>query len=216
MFTGLIEEVGVITSVHPLGNGRKLTVQGSVIMDDLKIDDSVAINGVCQTVIARTEHSFTVEAVEETLKKTTFASFRNGMPVNLERALRVGDRLGGHIVQGHADCRAMVSFIEQRPESWLVSVTFPEEYSRYTAPTGSICIDGVSLTTAHLLPNGVTVSVIPHTWKVTTLARLYVGAEVNIEFDIIGKYVERLLLRPASGESSAGLTEEKLAAFGFW
>jgi riboflavin synthase len=193
MFTGLIEEIGAIVSVQPRGGGRRITVKASKIMDDVKIDDSISINGACQTVVGRTDTTFDVEAVEETLKKTTLAFLKSGARVNLERAMRSGDRFGGHIVQGHVDTTGTVHSIEKQTMSWLIWIEFPREFAQYIVPVGSICIDGVSLTVARIEGTRLMVSVIPHTVSVTTLKDLHSGSTVNLEFDIIGKYVERLM-----------------------
>ncbi|MBX3042504.1 MAG: riboflavin synthase [Candidatus Kapabacteria bacterium] len=205
MFTGLIEEIGKIKSVRSLGGGKSITVTAKKIMDDVKIDDSVAINGACQTVVTVGTDYFEVEAVEETLSKTTLGAMRNGMKVNLERAAKVGDRLGGHIVQGHIDTTGTVKSIEKQLTGILVWVEFPIEYSKYAVQHGSICIDGVSLTIARLRNNMAMLSVIPHTWDVTTLAELKNGSNVNIEFDIIGKYIENFMKyksdKPTGGSS---------------
>jgi len=185
MFTGLIEEIGTIKNISPLGSGRRITVEASHIMDDLKIDDSVAINGVCQTVVEHTEKTFLVEAVEETLKKTGFGNLRPGLKVNLERAARLGDHMGGHLVQGHVDCTGNVISVRQQPASHVLWISFPSAYEKYIVPVGSICIDGVSLTAADVKSNKFMVSIIPHTWKMTTLNELKAGSLVNLEFDII-------------------------------
>jgi riboflavin synthase len=190
MFTGLIEETGTIKSMKNIGGGKKIAVNADIIMDDLKIDDSVSINGACQTVVSLGSKYFEVEAVEETLLKTTLSKFRNGMKVNLERAAKIGDRLGGHIVQGHIDTTGYVKSIEKQLTGILVWIDFPIKYAKYTVEHGSVCVDGVSLTIARLRENMMMVSVIPHTWKVTTLSELQNGSEVNLEFDIIGKYIE--------------------------
>jgi riboflavin synthase len=230
MFTGLVEEIGVIRSLRRQGKGFRISVGAKKVLHDLRIDDSVSLNGACQTVVRRDDESFDVEAVEETIQKTTLGSFRTGQRINLERALQVGARLGGHIVQGHVDVRASVQSIAQLSTSWLLTIALPREYMRYVAPVGSICIDGVSLTAARVEENRVTVAVIPHTWANTTLGELRLQSLVNVEFDIIGKYVERLLLSGvAPSHSSAAhdasfsvtppqsgvITQEWLAAMGF-
>jgi riboflavin synthase len=193
VFTGLIEEIGTIRTVRQQGSGVRLVVGAAQVLGDLKIDDSVAINGACQTVVSVSATSFEVEAVEETLTKTTLGTFRTGTRVNLERALQLGARLGGHLVQGHVDCRGSVASIEQRQGSWLLAVRFPAEFARYVIPVGSVCINGISLTAARVDGDTLTTSIIPHTWAYTTLNELRTGAAVNLEFDLIGKYVERML-----------------------
>jgi riboflavin synthase len=193
MFTGLIEEIGKINSTRPLGNGLRITIEAYKIMDDVKVDDSISINGACQTVVSKTNNTFTVEAVEETLKKTTLTNFKFGKKINLERALKLSDRLGGHIVQGHVDSTGKVISIQPLSAGILLWIQFPSEFSKYIVKHGSICIDGVSLTVADLEQNKFMVSIIPHTWNVTTLVDLKPNTEVNLEFDIIGKYVENLV-----------------------
>ncbi len=193
MFTGLIEEIGIIKGITSIGGGRRITVNAKEITDDIKIDDSVAINGVCQTVVSAAPASFTVEAVEETIAKTTFNAFRAGMEVNLERAIRLGDRMGGHIVQGHGDCVGSVLSVEKLSTGIELWISFPGEKSVYVAPQGSITIDGVSLTTARINGASFMASIIPHTWSVTTLRNLRPGSKVNLEFDIIGKYVFNIM-----------------------
>jgi riboflavin synthase len=193
MFTGLIEETGTIKSIKPIGAGLRITVTANKVFDDLKIDDSIALNGVCQTVVSLTSNTFDVEAVEETLKKSTLSKIVSGKQINLERAMRLGDRFGGHIVQGHVDCRGTIINIQKQSAGILVRVSFPKTFRKYIVPVGSICIDGVSLTVASVESDNFMVSIIPHTWNVTTLSLLKSGSEVNLEFDIIGKYIENLV-----------------------
>ncbi len=192
MFTGLIEEQGEIKSIRKAGGGRRITVKAKKIMDDLKIDDSVALNGVCQTVVSRSADTFEVEAVEETILKTTLGDMKPGQKLNLERAARLGDRMGGHLVQGHADCTGSVVSIEALATAKLIWISYPEKFSNYIVSEGSICIDGVSLTTAREEKSRFMVSIIPHTWQMTTLKDLKPGLKVNLEFDIIGKYIEKI------------------------
>ena len=193
MFTGLIEEIGIIQTIRPLGGGKRISVKAAKIMDDLKIDDSVSINGVCQTVVSRTVNSFDVEAVEETIRKTTFGNLKPAEMVNLERALRMGDRLGGHIVQGHVDCTGNVVTISKERTGILLWISYPSEFSRYIVNTGSICINGISLTVAKAETGKFMCAIIPHTWEVTILKNLKQGSIVNLEFDVIGKYIENML-----------------------
>lgn len=228
MFTGLVEEIGTIRSMRPQGKGFRISVASHTVVQDLKIDDSVSINGACQTVVRCDNSSFDVEAVEETVLKTTLGSFQPGKRVNLERALALGARLGGHLVQGHVDTRGIVRAIQEQQTSWLLNIEFPSEYTRYIVPVGSICIDGVSLTAARVEQNTFTVAIIPHTWGHTTLNTLSVGSRVNLEFDIIGKYVERMMLYGHSPQSDVkshtlspspsshiGITETWLTSMGY-
>jgi riboflavin synthase len=193
MFTGLIEEIGTIKAIRTVGGGRRITVHAKKIMNDLKIDDSVALNGTCQTVVSLTPDSFDVEAVEETIRKTTLGRFATGMKINLERAAKLGDRMGGHLVQGHVDCTGYILSIIPEGAGKLVWISFPGEFRKYIVPIGSICIDGVSLTIAKAEATKFMVSVIPHTWQVTLFNELKSGTQVNLEFDIIGKYVENMM-----------------------
>jgi riboflavin synthase len=220
MFTGLIEEQGTVRSLRPQGRGFRISVQAALVLEGLKIDDSVSINGACQTVVRCDGTSFDVEAVEETIMKTTLGAFKPSKRVNLERAMQLGGRLGGHLVQGHVDTRGRVVGIEEQKTSWLLTVEIPPEFLRYIVPIGSICIDGVSLTAARVEGTRVTAAIIPHTWSATTLNELSSGSAVNLEFDIIGKYVERIMLYGNSPQaasqhtSSHGMTAEWLASMG--
>jgi riboflavin synthase len=193
MFTGLIEEIGSIKKVKSIGGGLRIQVSAAKIMDDLKIDDSVSINGACQTVVSLTENSFDVEAVEETLLKTTLEKLKPGDSVNLERAALPDSRLGGHFVQGHVDCIGELAKIEKLQTAVNLWFFYPKEFTELIVPTGSICINGVSLTSARVENNQFMVAIIPHTLKSTNLKDLKVGSKVNLEFDIIGKYVVKIL-----------------------
>ncbi len=214
MFTGLIEEIGEIKRIQPFGNALRLTVSANKILSDLKIDDSVSINGVCQTAVEVGHDNFTVEAVEETLKKSTFSKFKIGQKVNLERAMLPTQRLGGHLVQGHVDCVGKVKKITDNQSSYLVEISYPSQIGKYLVENGSICIEGVSLTIARLSSETFTLSVIPHTWKVTTFTNLKIGSEVNLEVDLLGKYVEKIL-SAREGKINSGLTEARLRELGF-
>ena len=193
MFTGLVEETGIINSTTSIGGGKRLSIKANKIFDDLKIDDSVSINGVCLTAVSVRGNIFEVEAVEETIRKTTIGKLGKGSKVNLERALKLSNRLGGHIVQGHIDCLGIINSIIPEQTGVLIWIKYPEQYNKYVVQMGSICINGVSLTIAEKADNLFKVSIIPHTFKVTALNYLKVGDEVNLEFDIIGKYIENLV-----------------------
>ena len=190
MFTGLIEEVGTVVSVKPTGDGADLVLKGATVMDDLKIDDSIAVNGCCLTVTSRTNDTFNVTTVSETLKKTTLGELKEGSQVNLERAMQLGDRLGGHIVQGHVDTTGVVDEVVTNETGWEVWVRFPAENRKYLIPVGSVCINGVSLTVAEVEPERLKVAIIPHTLKETNLFLFQAGDRVNMEFDLLAKYVE--------------------------
>jgi riboflavin synthase len=197
LFTGIIEEVGVVGSVEPAGNGVALAVRAGAVVDDLADGDSVAIDGVCQTVTSLSNGSFTVQAVATTLGRTTLGEYRPGRRVNLERALRMGARLGGHMVQGHVDGVGRVRSIRRQSELVLIDFTLPPEVEPVTVLHGSIALNGVSLTVNALPEPGVgQVSIIPFTWGHTALAELREGDGVNLEGDMIGKYVRHLLGAP--------------------
>ena len=205
MFTGIIEEIGKIVEISKKGGGIFLQVSGPKSVQELKVNDSVAINGVCQTVLSKKGDSFVVEAVEETLKKTTFSSLKIGASVNLELPMRLNERLGGHLVLGHVDCIGTISHIDKRKNSWMFTIEFPEKYTKYVIPIGSIAIDGVSLTIAELDGNQLRVSIIPHTMENTIFKSYNVNNNVNLEFDIIGKYIERM-----HGESNPQFNQNKM------
>jgi riboflavin synthase len=192
MFTGIIEEIGTIESTIPSGSGLRLKVHAPKSAAELKVHDSVDINGACHTVVWRDNISFEVESVEETLKKTGIGILKTGDLVNLELPMRLNERLGGHLVLGHVDTTGKVLRIVKREGSWFISITIPAEYRRYVVPVGSIGIDGVSLTVAEILGNDVAVSIIPYTMDNTIFKFYKTGSIVNIEFDIIGKYVEQM------------------------
>ncbi|TCD47308.1 riboflavin synthase [Chlorobium sp. N1] len=202
MFTGIIKDVGRIESIGRRDGGLRLRVRhgGAESLEGLSPDESVSINGACQTVVSVDGHSFEVDTVEETLRKTSLGSLSQGSLVNLERALRPIDRLGGHFVLGHVDCSAPVSSVRDLGSSREISVTYPEAFAPYIVPAGSITIDGVSLTVARLEGLRFTVAVIPFTFAHTTINALRAGSTVNLEFDILGKYVAR---QAATGPGAA-------------
>ena len=193
MFTGLVEETGTIRSMKRRGGSILFTIQGEKTVKGLHIDHSIAVEGVCMTVIKRAAKTFEVQAVEETLKKTTLGNMKTGSLVNLERPLLPSDRLGGHFVLGHVDGLGKVIGVEFRESSWIFWFQVPKKFAHHLVPVGSIAVNGVSLTMADVKGNSFAVSIIPHTMEVTTFKWLKPGGAVNLEFDILGKYVERLL-----------------------
>lgn len=211
MFTGLIEETGVISRIESAGLGRRITISASVVTADIQTGDSINVAGACQTVVRFSEKEFTVEAVEETLKKTTFGSLKQGERVNLERSLLPTTRLGGHFVSGHVDTRGEVSSLQKLSNSWLVTVRYPVEFSKYIIPVGSIAIDGISLTVAEKGDDWFRVAIIPHTWEVTTMKDRKTGDDVNLEFDLLGKYI----LNAVESKQKPKLTEEWLKEQGW-
>ena len=208
MFTGLIEEIGTIEQIQKHRGTLRFTVFAKEVVKDLAIDDSVALNGVCLTVVEFSKSNFQVEAVQETQNKTTFGSLKNGSQINLERSLRFSDRMGGHFVQGHVDAVGEVAAVQRQEGGVLLSIKLPAHLLKYVISEGSIAIDGVSLTIARLKENQITISLIPHTLEKTTLANLKVADKVNIEVDLMGKYVERILTRPNQSKISEGWLEE--------
>jgi riboflavin synthase len=193
MFTGIIEELGSIRKIATIDNGARLEVSAPSILKDAKIGDSIAVNGVCLTLVDQGPDWFASDITSETINRTSLKQARAGSPVNLERPLTPSSRLGGHIVQGHVD--GVGELIEARAagEGWVVRIGFPPELARYIVEKGSIAVDGISLTVAALGENWFEVAIIPHTWKVTNLSSLNRGATVNLEVDVIAKYVERMM-----------------------
>lgn len=214
MFTGLIEKIGKVAGIERRGASAALLVEVPFPPAEVNLGDSIAVNGVCLTVVEKKGGTFAFDVSPETVERTAFRRLESGSSVNLERALRLSDRLGGHIVTGHVDCVAVVT--ERRHESGNIVFNFriPREFARYMAGKGSVAIDGISLTVNTVTDDGFTVNVIPHTAAQTTLQAKRVGDEVNIETDIIGKYLERLLSVKEEGEQG-GVTLDLLAKNGF-
>lgn len=208
MFTGLVEEVGVIDSVEKKRKSVIFTIRAKETARDIRIDQSIAINGVCLTVIRWSRRKFQVQAVEETLQKTNLGELTAEDPVNLERALLPGERLGGHFVLGHVDGVGVVTKIQARSSSWMFWFKVPRRFSRYLIPVGSVAVNGVSLTVARLEGREFAVSIIPHTMDVTIFRYMKVGDKANIEFDVLGKYVERLL-KARNGAPKSGTRSTK-------
>jgi len=199
VFTGIIEELGTLIAIKNVGSGLRLQFSAEKALSDLKIDDSISINGVCQTVVARETSSFEVISVAETLKKTTLRSLKVGDKVNLERAATLATRLGGHLVQGHIDGVALTKGILDVGGSWMFEFEMPVGFMKYIIAQGSIAINGVSLTVAGIAGNMITIAIIPHTFEMTNFKDLRKGDQVNIELDCIAKMVERLVSRDEKG-----------------
>lgn len=211
MFTGLVEETGVIIDIRNRGNEISLQLRASLITNDVKVGDSININGACQTVVEVRGDMLLFDTVQETLKKTTLGTLKKGDKVNLERALRADSRLGGHFVLGHVDTTGKVTELVKLSGSYNLKVSFDSKFDKYVIPVGSICIDGVSLTVAEKGSGWLKTAIIPHTWENTTLASLKSGSHVNLEFDVLGKYVLNLV----SGSNYGGISIEKLKESGF-
>ena len=188
MFTGIVEELGTVRAVTPNAGGARIEIDATTVLTDAVLGASIAVNGCCLTVVEFTDAWWAADAVTETLDRTALGSLRAGSPVNLERPVRLEDRLGGHLVQGHVDAVGTVA--AEVPD---LRVTMPEALTRYVVEKGSITVDGVSLTVVDALDDGFTVAVIPHTAEVTTLGRRAVGDPVNLEVDVMAKYAEKLL-----------------------
>jgi riboflavin synthase len=192
VFTGLIEEAGRVREVRPGAAGARLEVAASAVLEGLRVGDSVAVNGACLTAVEVGDEGFAVDCVAETLRRTALGGLRAGDRVNLERPMRLGDRLHGHLVQGHVDGVGTVRAARPEGESTVLEIAPPPGLLRYVVEKGSLAVDGVSLTVAERLPDAFTVALIPHTVAVTTLGPGAVGRPVNLEVDVVAKYVESL------------------------
>jgi riboflavin synthase len=197
MFTGLIEDIGLVLWIRATDQGTQLQVNAPRIASSIRRGDSIAVNGCCLTVSAVRNDHLSFDLLEETLDRTNLRNLRRGTPVNLERALAADGRLGGHFVQGHIDCAARVLTFEAKGDDHRLEVELPADFSQYVACKGSIAINGISLTVAELLANSFAVWIIPHTKRYTNLDGIRAGDCVNLEFDILAKYVERMLPRSA-------------------
>lgn len=215
MFTGIVEETGIIDSVKKLQDGALITVKCSRVLEGTKADDSIAINGACQTVTAINNSTFTVFASYETLELTTLGSLKSGSKVNLERALRLCDRLGGHMVSGHIDGKGEFFSCEAIGDAYKMTFSVNEQLAAYIVKKGSVAIDGISLTVADIKDGLFNAAVIPHTYKNTLLNDLKAGSAVNIETDIIGKYVEKFLLSTDNNTVKNKISTDFLERNGF-
>jgi riboflavin synthase len=212
MFTGLIEDLGTLEELRRGGGHASVTVATALPMEELALGESIAVNGVCLTVTAFGGGRFTADVSPETLGRTNLTSLTRGAMVNLERALRLSDRLGGHLVSGHVDGLARLVARERQGNAWRLVFQLGAELSRMLVAKGSVAIDGISLTVNEVATERCTVMIIPHTLERTTLSVCQVGAEVNVETDLIGKYVARLL---GADRKSEGVTLDLLAKSGF-
>ncbi|MBT3218812.1 MAG: riboflavin synthase [Proteobacteria bacterium] len=211
MFTGLIEDVGTIAAVRPRGTGQEIHIRTKIPLGEVALGDSVAVNGVCLTAEAFATETMVMVAAKETIEVTTLSKVRPGRRVHLERALRLGDRLGGHLVQGHVDGVGRLRSNSDARGSRVLWVELPANILRYVAPKGSICIDGASLTVNDIQDSAVRVNLVPHTLRATRFGSLRPGDSVNIEVDVLAKYVEQLL----RGTKGDVLNLETLKRHGF-
>jgi riboflavin synthase len=215
MFTGIIEEIGVIKSIHKSSIIWNIQVEAREVIKDLASGDSIAVDGVCLTVTDTVKNGFRVDISEQTRENSHLGDIVTNQKVNLERALIINKRLCGHLVTGHSDTVAIIKRIKSQGISQKIEITFPEHFRKYVAAKGSICVDGISLTVASCKLNNFTVSIIPHTLKSTTLQYKGTAQKVNLEFDIIAKYLESLFQNERSFSKEKGLDLEYLKARGF-
>lgn len=212
MFTGIIEEIGHIQGLRKGGKSSVLSIGAEEIMQDIRLGDSIAVNGVCLTVTSFSQSGFTADVMHETLDRSSLGNLHIGSPVNLERALPANGRLGGHIVSGHIDGTGTISAIQKDDNAVWYTIKTNDRILRYVIEKGSIAIDGISLTVAKVQKDSFSVSIIPHTAKNTILPQKHIGDTVNLENDCIGKYVERLM---GFDKSKSNITNEFLTKYGF-
>jgi riboflavin synthase len=213
MFTGIVEEVGAVSRAVPAASGRRLRIKAGLVLEGLKTGDSVSVNGVCLTVTAVLADGFDADAIEETLKKTTIASWTPGFRVNLERALKADGRLGGHFVQGHADGTAVAVAVRRTGDARFCDIETSPELSRTIVPKGSVALDGVSLTVAEKSGDRFGIALVPHTLSRTTLGGLKKGDRLNLETDVLGKYVQQFMR--SSGAGKKGIEIRRLEELGY-
>lgn len=212
MFTGIIEEIGKITSLSKNANGAKIQIAAKIVTENTNEGDSIAVNGVCLTALEISANSFSADVSQETLNRSTLGKISVGSVVNLERAVTPSTRLGGHIVQGHVDATGKFLTATQAGDFWTVRIGFPKDFGRYLVFKGSVSVEGISLTVANLADNYFEIAVIPKTWLNTNFSSLKTGEDVNLEADVIGKYVERMMF---FGKKDDGITMEKLQNLGY-
>ena len=213
MFTGIIEELGTIQNLQTRSGGAYLKIAAKIVTDGTSDGDSIAVNGVCLTAVDVSKNSFAANVSQETLNRSTLGGLKTNSAVNLERAVTPQTRLGGHIVQGHVDAAGKFLSAENSGDFWTVRIGFPPEIGQYLVYKGSVSVEGISLTIANLGEGFFEIAVIPKTWELTNLSSLKNGDAVNLEADVIAKYVERIMLY--GKKTSENITMEKLAALGF-
>jgi len=213
MFSGIIEEIGQIQKIDFISGGIKLTISANKILEDIKTGDSVSVDGICLTVTSFNKNSFTVDAVGETLKKTTLSKIKNKSYVNLERAIRFNERIGGHLIHGHINSTARIIQLKKIGENFLLQIELPDDLMKYIIKEGSIAVDGISLTVADIIDNKINISIIPHTWQNTTLQYKKENDLVNIEVDFAAKYIENFIRNYLSQKNE--ISEEMLKKLGY-
>jgi len=212
MFTGIVRDIGTVARIHRVGGDLRLTIEsGGLPWTDYDVGDSIMVNGVCLTAVELSPQGFVTDVSAETIAVTALSALAEGARVNLEPALAVGERLGGHLVSGHVDCIGVIAARHGDARSVRLAVTIPPDYARYVAKKGSVCVDGISLTVNEVSAQGFEVNIIPHTAEVTIAAGYAPGTEVNIEVDLLARYLERLLGRDEGGISEAFLRENGYA-----
>jgi len=214
MFTGIIEEIGKISNIQHIAGGMRIKISSSKILDGISIDDSICVSGVCLTAIKVEDDGFWVDAVGATLEKTTFSKIQLSVPVNLERSLKLNDRLGGHFVQGHTNGIGTILEINKLGENYFLKIEVDKNLERYLIDEGSITIDGISLTIAELDGSKVGISIIPHTWQNTAIQTKKIGDKVNVETDVLAKYIEKLV-RKNGADENINITENWLKELGY-
>ncbi|MCF8000855.1 MAG: riboflavin synthase [Halanaerobiales bacterium] len=216
MFTGIVQEVGTLKRKVKTSDKYKLVIKAEDFLDDVSIGDSIAVNGVCLTVVKINSNSFTVDVMPETVKSTNIEEVHNGTPLNLEKSLQPYNFMGGHIVSGHVDGTGMVKSIKKQKNSRLIDLKVSEEVSKYIVDKGSIALNGISLTIAEIKDDSITVSIIPETWNSTNFKYLKTGDKLNIEVDIVGKYVNKLMnKKQEEKEKKKKITKDLLRENGF-
>ena len=212
MFTGIVEEMGIIRAIEGRSGNQRTTLDAGVVMSDIRIGDSISLAGVCHTVVGFDSQGFWVESVSETLQRTTLGRLKVGSRVNLERSMRMGDRLGGHLVAGHVDCVGKVAGRKDSTGSSVFMIEMSQELAPYVAEKGSVAVDGISLTVVSVGDREFTVAIIPHTMEVTTISSLRPGDNVNLEADMVARYLERLV---SVGHKAPDMTLADLQAMGY-
>lgn len=213
MFTGIVEEIGTVKSIHMTGKSGTVTIKAKKVLEGTKVGDSIAVNGICLTVTSMTDNGFEADVMAETVRRSSLSECRGNDEVNLERAMAADGRFGGHIVSGHIDGTGTITSLSREENAVWVTISADARIIRYIVEKGSICIDGISLTVAKVNHDNFSVSVIPHTAGQTTLLKKRAGDIVNLENDIVGKYVERFL--GVEQNKSDGITMEMLSKYGF-